>query len=150
MADSRRINANLRDEEQKLPAEERPPFDLVAVILSSEFWPPLKEEKLELPESIKEAMEAYSKKYEKLKVSVGCSQGRGAEQAGRAHRRVSFGLACGGRHPPLLGCGLHLAKPGASPPLDCMAGGCQGRASPGVAPQRVAGGSLAGVNARST
>ncbi|XP_066466867.1 anaphase-promoting complex subunit 2 [Tiliqua scincoides] len=67
MADSRRINANIRDEEQKLPEEERPSFCLVAIILSSEFWPPLKEEKLELPEPIKEAMEAYSKKYEKLK-----------------------------------------------------------------------------------
>ncbi|XP_030391697.1 anaphase-promoting complex subunit 2 [Gopherus evgoodei] len=67
MADSRRINTNIRDEEEKLPEEERPPFSLVAVILSSEFWPPLKEEKLELPEQIKEAMEAYSKKYEKLK-----------------------------------------------------------------------------------
>ncbi|KAH0615642.1 hypothetical protein JD844_005103, partial [Phrynosoma platyrhinos] len=67
MADSRRINTNIRDEEQKLPEEERPPFNLTATILSSEFWPPLKEEKLELPEEIKEAMEAYSKKYEKLK-----------------------------------------------------------------------------------
>ncbi|XP_068020284.1 anaphase-promoting complex subunit 2 [Melanerpes formicivorus] len=67
MADSRRINANIRDEEEKLPKEERPPFSLIAVILSSEFWPPLKEEKLELPEQVKEAMEAYSKKYEKLK-----------------------------------------------------------------------------------
>ncbi|XP_063172612.1 anaphase-promoting complex subunit 2 [Candoia aspera] len=67
MADSRRINANIRDEEQKLPEEERPPFSLVAIILSSEFWPPLKEEKLELPGQIKEAMEAYAKKYEKLK-----------------------------------------------------------------------------------
>ncbi|XP_044295686.1 anaphase-promoting complex subunit 2 [Varanus komodoensis] len=67
MADSRRINANIRDEEQKLPEEERPPFSLSAVILSSEFWPPLKEEKLELPEQVKEAMEAYTKKYEKLK-----------------------------------------------------------------------------------
>uniref|UniRef100_A0A8C4V8E2 Anaphase-promoting complex subunit 2 n=1 Tax=Falco tinnunculus TaxID=100819 RepID=A0A8C4V8E2_FALTI len=67
MADSRRINANIRDEEEKLPEEERPPFSLVAVILSSEFWPLLKEEKLELPEKVKEAMEAYSKKYEKLK-----------------------------------------------------------------------------------
>lgn len=69
MADSRRINANIRDEEEKLPEEERPPFSLVAVILSSEFWPPLKEEKLELPEQVKEAMDAYSKKYEKLKVA---------------------------------------------------------------------------------
>lgn len=75
MADSRRINTNIRDEEQKLPEEERPPFSLVAVILSSEFWPPLKEEKLELPEQIKEAMEAYSKKYEKLKVSESAWRG---------------------------------------------------------------------------
>ncbi|XP_038623917.1 anaphase-promoting complex subunit 2 [Tachyglossus aculeatus] len=67
MADSRRINANVRDEEEKLSEEERPAFPLMAVILSSEFWPPLKEEKLELPEQITEAMEAYSKKYEKLK-----------------------------------------------------------------------------------
>lgn len=68
MADSRRINTNIRDEEEKLPEEEKPPFSLVAVILSSEFWPPLKEEKLELPDQVKEAMDAYSKKYEKLKV----------------------------------------------------------------------------------
>lgn len=68
MADSRRINANIRDEEQKLPEQEKPPFSLEATILSSEFWPPLKEEKLELPGQIKEAMEAYTKKYEKQKV----------------------------------------------------------------------------------
>ncbi|XP_072840665.2 anaphase-promoting complex subunit 2 [Pogona vitticeps] len=67
MADSRRINTNIHDEEQKLPEEERPPFSLMAIILSSEFWPPLKEEKLELPDPIREAMEAYAKKYEKLK-----------------------------------------------------------------------------------
>ncbi|XP_078498279.1 anaphase-promoting complex subunit 2 isoform X2 [Lissotriton helveticus] len=67
MADSRRINANIRDEEAKLPEEERPPVSLVAVILSSEFWPALKDEKLELPHPIKEAMETYTKKYEKLK-----------------------------------------------------------------------------------
>ncbi|XP_063289172.1 anaphase-promoting complex subunit 2 [Pelobates fuscus] len=67
MADSRRINANIRDEEEKLTEEEKPPFNLVAVILSSEFWPALKEEKLELPDQIKETMDMYSKKYEKLK-----------------------------------------------------------------------------------
>ncbi|XP_040298045.1 anaphase-promoting complex subunit 2 [Bufo bufo] len=67
MADSRRINSNIRDEEEKLPEEERPPFNLVAVILSSEFWPALKEEKLELPEQIKETMDMYTKRYEKLK-----------------------------------------------------------------------------------
>ncbi|KAG8570290.1 hypothetical protein GDO81_011197, partial [Engystomops pustulosus] len=67
MADSRRINSNIRDEEEKLPEEERPPFNLVAVILSSEFWPALKEEKLELPDQIKETMDMYTRRYEKLK-----------------------------------------------------------------------------------
>ncbi|CAI5787350.1 anaphase-promoting complex subunit 2 [Podarcis lilfordi] len=67
MADSRRINAHIRDEEQKLPEGQRPPFRLAAAIISSEFWPPLKEEKLELPAEIKAAMEDYARKYEKLK-----------------------------------------------------------------------------------
>ncbi|KAM9326792.1 anaphase-promoting complex subunit 2 [Gastrophryne carolinensis] len=67
MADSRRINTNIRDEEEKIPEEERLPFNLVAVILSSEFWPALKEEKLELPEQIKETMDMYTRRYEKLK-----------------------------------------------------------------------------------
>ncbi|XP_069603848.1 anaphase-promoting complex subunit 2 isoform X1 [Ranitomeya imitator] len=67
MADSRRINSNIRDEEEKLPEEERPPFNLVSVILSSEFWPALKEEKLELPDQIKETMDMYTRRYEKLK-----------------------------------------------------------------------------------
>lgn len=39
MADSRRINANIREEDEKRPAEEQPPFGVYAVILSSEFWP---------------------------------------------------------------------------------------------------------------
>ncbi|XP_036756656.2 anaphase-promoting complex subunit 2 isoform X2 [Manis pentadactyla] len=67
MADSRRINANIREEDEKRPAEEQPPFGVYAVILSSEFWPPFKDEKLEVPEDIREALEAYCRKYEKLK-----------------------------------------------------------------------------------
>ncbi|XP_025843751.2 anaphase-promoting complex subunit 2 [Vulpes vulpes] len=67
MADSRRINANIREEDEKRPAEEQPPFGVYAVILSSEFWPPFKDEKLEVPEDIREALEVYCKKYEKLK-----------------------------------------------------------------------------------
>ncbi|XP_053552124.1 anaphase-promoting complex subunit 2 [Bombina bombina] len=67
MADSRRINTNIHDEDEKLPEEERPEFKLNSVILSSEFWPALKEEKLELPDQIKAAMDVYTKKYEKLK-----------------------------------------------------------------------------------
>lgn len=67
MADSRRINANIREEDEKRPAEEQPPFGVYAVILSSEFWPPFKDEKLEVPEEVKVALDAYCKKYEKLK-----------------------------------------------------------------------------------
>lgn len=68
MADSRRINSNIREEESKLSEEEQPPLSLSSIILSSEFWPPLKEEKLELPPMVCQAMEAYTHRYEKLKV----------------------------------------------------------------------------------
>lgn len=68
MADSRRINSNIREEESRLSEEELPAFALSAIILSSEFWPPLKEEKLELPPVVSQAMEAYTHRYEKLKV----------------------------------------------------------------------------------
>lgn len=67
MADSRRINSNIREEESRLSEEEQPSLSLSAIILSSEFWPTLKEEKLELPPLICQAMEAYTHRYEKLK-----------------------------------------------------------------------------------
>ncbi|CAJ1075611.1 anaphase-promoting complex subunit 2 [Xyrichtys novacula] len=67
MADSRRINSNIREEESRLSEEEQPPLSLSAIILSSEFWPPLKEDKLELPPIICQSMEAYTHRYEKLK-----------------------------------------------------------------------------------
>lgn len=68
MADSRRINTNIREEESKLSEEEQPPLPLSSLILSSEFWPTLKDEKLELPPLVVQAMEAYTHRYEKLKV----------------------------------------------------------------------------------
>uniref|UniRef100_A0A3Q2QRJ5 Anaphase-promoting complex subunit 2 n=1 Tax=Fundulus heteroclitus TaxID=8078 RepID=A0A3Q2QRJ5_FUNHE len=67
MADSRRINSHIREEESKQSEEEQPPLALSAIILSSEFWPTLKEEKLELPAVVCQAMEAYTRRYEKLK-----------------------------------------------------------------------------------
>lgn len=73
MADSRRINSNIREEESRLSEEEQPPLSLSSIILSSEFWPTLKEEKLELPPFVCQAMEAYTHRYEKLKVEfTGC------------------------------------------------------------------------------
>ncbi|XP_060882494.1 anaphase-promoting complex subunit 2 [Labrus mixtus] len=67
MADSRRINSNIREEESRLSEEEQPQLSLSAIILSSEFWPPLKEDKLELPPPVCQSMEAYTHRYEKLK-----------------------------------------------------------------------------------
>lgn len=69
MADSRRINTNIHEEEAHLPEEEQRPVPLSAMILSSEFWPQLKEEKVELPASISKSMETYTRRFEKLKVS---------------------------------------------------------------------------------
>ncbi|KAK7938529.1 hypothetical protein WMY93_001855 [Mugilogobius chulae] len=67
MADSRRINGNVREEESRLNKEDQPTLPLSAIILSSEFWPTLKEEKLELPAVVSQAMEEYTHRYEKLK-----------------------------------------------------------------------------------
>lgn len=68
VADSRRINTNIREEESRLPPEEQPTLPLSSMILSSEFWPQLKEEKMELPAVISKAMEDYTHRFEKLKV----------------------------------------------------------------------------------
>ncbi|KAG7267938.1 hypothetical protein CRUP_017004 [Coryphaenoides rupestris] len=85
VADSRRINTNIREEESRVagagpvvqegaepttpppPLPPPPPLALSAMIFSSEFWPQLKEEKLELPPLVSQAMEAYTHRYEKLK-----------------------------------------------------------------------------------
>ncbi|KAK6305260.1 hypothetical protein J4Q44_G00240400 [Coregonus suidteri] len=63
LADSRRINTNIREEESRLGEDEQPPMALTAMILSSEFWPTLKEEKMELPLLASQAMEAYTHHY---------------------------------------------------------------------------------------
>ncbi|TSL28198.1 Anaphase-promoting complex subunit 2 [Bagarius yarrelli] len=67
VADSRRINTNIHEEEARLPEEQQTPVPLSAMILSSEFWPKLKEEKLELPAAVSKSMEAYTHRFEKLK-----------------------------------------------------------------------------------
>ncbi len=43
------------------------PFPVNAIILSAQFWPQLKEEKLELPPEVNEALAAYTKAYERNK-----------------------------------------------------------------------------------
>ena len=53
------------------------------MILSAQFWPSLKEEKLEVPESIKQAMEKYTKSYEVRMpyCLLGEFSGRGGEES---------------------------------------------------------------------
>lgn len=64
--DSKRINAHLHsDPNFNL---DRQQFPSTAMILSAQFWPPFKEETLELPSVVKEHLQIYTKAFETLKV----------------------------------------------------------------------------------
>jgi hypothetical protein len=64
--DSKRINAHLHsDPNFKLDTQQ---FPSTALILSAQFWPPFKEETLELPNFVKEHLQIYTKAFETLKV----------------------------------------------------------------------------------
>lgn len=39
-----------------------------ATIVSVQFWPPIREERLRLPEEVKDSLDSYSKGFETLKV----------------------------------------------------------------------------------
>ncbi|KAL1131096.1 hypothetical protein AAG570_012333 [Ranatra chinensis] len=63
--DSKRINTHLHTDPIFGLSEQE--FPLTAMILSAQFWPPFKEETLELPQKIKEHLETYTKAFETLK-----------------------------------------------------------------------------------
>lgn len=65
ISDSKRINSLIHQD--KTIEELNKKFTSNAMILSAQFWPPFKDESLELPEEIKEHFEAYTKSYEALK-----------------------------------------------------------------------------------
>ncbi|XP_072014527.1 anaphase-promoting complex subunit 2-like [Amphiura filiformis] len=67
VADSRRCNSHIQSLKEEGKDEADNVADFNSMILSAQFWPSLKEEKLEVPESIKKAMEKYTKSYELLK-----------------------------------------------------------------------------------
>ncbi|XP_071947983.1 anaphase-promoting complex subunit 2-like [Antedon mediterranea] len=77
VADSKRINANIKEkqleqeekEESKEKTKKEEEVDFNSLILSAQFWPNLKEEKLELPEAIQKSMNAYRTSFETLKGS---------------------------------------------------------------------------------
>ncbi|BES98851.1 anaphase-promoting complex, subunit [Nesidiocoris tenuis] len=63
--DSKRLNTHLHAEPNfGLNQQE---LEVTCMILSAQFWPVFKEEKLELPEKIKKHLEIYTKAYEAIK-----------------------------------------------------------------------------------
>lgn len=70
VSDSNRINGLIRDGKKKLiGGGESVLGPLDVLIISAQFWPQMKEDKLELPTSIKTAMEDYCKAFEKVKAN---------------------------------------------------------------------------------
>lgn len=65
ISESKRINALIHQD--KSIEEINKKFTSNAMILSAQFWPPFKDESLELPEEIKKHLEVYTKSYESLK-----------------------------------------------------------------------------------
>lgn len=65
ISDSKRINALIQQEKSIEKVNKK--FTSSAMILSAQFWPPFKDESLELPEKIKQHLEAYTKSFEALK-----------------------------------------------------------------------------------
>ncbi|CAG0895375.1 unnamed protein product [Darwinula stevensoni] len=66
VADSKRINAFIHGlKEYGMP--EFPSYPVESMIVSDQFWPTIREEKLELPASVKEHLDIYTKAFEMLK-----------------------------------------------------------------------------------
>lgn len=67
ISDSKRINSHILSADSGFP-EERP-FDISALIVSSQFWPTFKKETMDLPPAIKEIFDQYTKVFESYKGS---------------------------------------------------------------------------------
>ncbi|XP_053674106.1 anaphase-promoting complex subunit 2-like [Anopheles nili] len=67
ISDSKRINAHIHSPDSGF--NEELPFQVSALIVSSQFWPTFKKETMELPVCIKDMFEKYTKAYESYKVN---------------------------------------------------------------------------------
>ncbi|XP_014681229.1 PREDICTED: anaphase-promoting complex subunit 2-like isoform X2 [Priapulus caudatus] len=65
VADSKRINSLIHNGE--LQGHQSMDIPVNAMILSAQFWPTFREDKLELPAGIKSSLDAYTKNFETLK-----------------------------------------------------------------------------------
>ncbi|XP_055530538.1 anaphase-promoting complex subunit 2 [Wyeomyia smithii] len=63
--DSKRINSHILSEESGFVQER--PFEISALIVSSQFWPTFKKETMELPDTIKHMFDKYTKTFESYK-----------------------------------------------------------------------------------
>lgn len=63
VADSKRLHANLASGAALAPAD----FDVSATIISAQFWPSLKDEKLVVPPAVQAALDRYTKAFEAVK-----------------------------------------------------------------------------------
>ncbi|XP_033732322.1 anaphase-promoting complex subunit 2-like [Pecten maximus] len=64
VANSKRLNSRVVEERSKGTPEE---IEVNAMILSAQFWPAFREEKIALPEIMQNSLESYTKVYETLK-----------------------------------------------------------------------------------
>ncbi|XP_065075533.1 anaphase-promoting complex subunit 2 [Ochlerotatus camptorhynchus] len=63
--DSKRINSHILSEESGFVQER--PFELTALVVSSQFWPTFKKETMDLPPAIKDMFDHYKKAFESFK-----------------------------------------------------------------------------------
>lgn len=69
VTDSRRINSIIKENKKKEEpeGEDDEDIEINSMILSAQFWPTFREEKLNLPDSMQRCLENYTKKFESLK-----------------------------------------------------------------------------------
>ena len=67
IGDSKRINSLLHTVDGGCPELQTQAFPVNALVLSAQFWPQFKNETLELPPEIGEALEVYTKAFQTLK-----------------------------------------------------------------------------------
>lgn len=65
VADSKRINQSINSDEN--PRREKQKFPVSCMILSAQFWPPFKEERLQLPDEVLKELETYTEAFQDLK-----------------------------------------------------------------------------------
>ncbi|XP_076453676.1 anaphase-promoting complex subunit 2-like [Babylonia areolata] len=69
VADSRRINSRITESKQhnREGGSDTQDVDVSAIILSAQFWPSFREEKITLPPELQSSLDAYTQQYEMLK-----------------------------------------------------------------------------------